>query len=90
MITRGSGSANLAAGRDGFSGVIDALMSRARPVFLCTLITIRDATPLLFDPFFRRMAVTIIFSLAFATLLALVVVPPLYAAFFSIRSDETG
>jgi multidrug efflux pump subunit AcrB len=41
--------------------------------------------PLLLDPFFKSMAVTIMFGLAFATLLTLVVVPLLYAALFRIH-----
>ncbi len=45
--------------------------------------------PLLLDPFFRSMAVTIMFGLIFATGLTLVVVPLLYASFFRIRGDET-
>jgi multidrug efflux pump subunit AcrB len=44
--------------------------------------------PLLMDPFFRSMAVTIMFGLIFATGLTLVVVPLLYAVFFGIRADE--
>ena len=46
--------------------------------------------PLLVDPFFRSMAVTIIFGLIFATGLTLIVVPLLYAAFFGIRAAEQG
>jgi multidrug efflux pump subunit AcrB len=34
------------------------------------------------------MAVVLLFGLAFATLLTLVVVPVLYGMFFRIRSDE--
>jgi Cu/Ag efflux pump CusA len=38
-----------------------------------------------FDPFFKSMAVTIMFGLAFATALTLVVVPLLYAVLFRIQ-----
>lgn len=41
--------------------------------------------PLLPDAFFVSMAVTIIFGLAFATVLTMIVVPVLYAIFFRIK-----
>lgn len=77
-IERGEGKAGLTA-------VLDASVSRARPVFLGALTTILGVAPLLFDPFFKSMAVTIMFGLAFATALTLIVVPLLYAVFFKIK-----
>ena len=71
-----------------FQAIIDAATSRARPVFLGAVTTVLGVAPLLLDPFFRSMAVTIMFGLVFATGLTLVVVPLLYAAFFGIRADE--
>jgi len=72
-------------GQEPYAAVIGAATSRARPVFLGALTTILGVAPLLLDPFFKSMAVTIMFGLAFATLLTLVVVPLLYAALFGIR-----
>jgi multidrug efflux pump subunit AcrB len=72
-------------GKAGLAAVLDASVSRARPVFLGALTTILGVAPLLFDPFFKSMAVTIMFGLAFATALTLVVVPLLYAALFRIQ-----
>ena len=60
----------------------------ARPVFLGAATTVLGVAPLLVDPFFRSMAVTIMFGLIFATALTLVVVPLLYAVFFGIRTTE--
>jgi multidrug efflux pump subunit AcrB len=77
-------------GKPRFLAVQDAAVSRARPVFLGAVTTVLGVAPLLVDPFFRSMAVTIMFGLIFATGLTLVVVPLLYAAFFGIRSDEQG
>jgi multidrug efflux pump subunit AcrB len=68
------------AGKEHLKAVTDAAVSRARPVFLGALTTILGVAPLLADPLFKSMAVTIMFSLAFATVLTLVVVPLLYAA----------
>ena len=73
-------------GNEPHAAVIGAAVSRARPVFLGALTTIFGVAPLLLDPFFKSMAVTIMFGLAFATLLTLVVVPLLYATFFRIRA----
>lgn len=73
------------AGKAGLAAVLDASVSRARPVFLGALTTILGVAPLLLDPFFKSMAVTIMFGLAFATALTLIVVPLLYAVLFRIR-----
>jgi multidrug efflux pump subunit AcrB len=78
------------SGKARLSAVMDAAVSRARPVFLGAFTTILGVAPLLADPFFKSMAVTIMFGLAFATVLTLVVVPLLYATLFGIRTDETA
>ncbi|WP_394131376.1 efflux RND transporter permease subunit [Shewanella maritima] len=79
--------------RDGkapYFAIIDAAMSRARPVILGATTTILGVAPLLIDPFFKSMAVTIMFGLLFATALTLVVIPLYYALFFRIKPvDET-
>jgi multidrug efflux pump subunit AcrB len=41
--------------------------------------------PLLTDAFFVAMAVTVMFGLAFATVLTLIVIPVLYTVFFRIK-----
>ncbi|WP_417604524.1 efflux RND transporter permease subunit [Oceanimonas baumannii] len=75
----------ISGGKPGFSAVVDAAVSRARPVFLGALTTILGVAPLVMDPFFKSMAVTIMFGLAFATVLTLVVVPLLYLVIFRIK-----
>jgi multidrug efflux pump subunit AcrB len=77
--------ADICGGGERFAAVVNASISRARPVFLGALTTILGVMPLLLDPFFKSMAVTIMFGLLFATVLTLVVVPVLYAALFGIR-----
>ncbi len=61
------------------NAIIDASLSRARPVLLGAFTTILGVAPLLIDPFFKSMAVTIMFGLLFATVLTLVVIPLFYA-----------
>lgn len=75
-------------GKARFTALIDASISRLRPVFLAAGTTILGMLPLLVDAFFNNMAVTIMGGLAFASLLTLVAVPTLYAMLFSIKSDE--
>lgn len=66
-------------GKEPYSAVISAATSRARPVLLGACTTILGVAPLLADPFFKSMSVTIMFGLLFATLLTLVVIPLFYA-----------
>ncbi|WP_420822962.1 efflux RND transporter permease subunit [Vibrio variabilis] len=74
------------AGTQPYEAIISAAMSRARPVILGAATTILGVAPLLVDPFFKSMAVTIMFGLLFATALTLIVIPLNYALFFRIKS----
>ncbi|AQT67900.1 Swarming motility protein SwrC [Anaerohalosphaera lusitana] len=69
-----------------FNAILDAGVSRVRPVSMAALTTVLGMIPLLTDAFFVAMAVTIMFGLAFATVLTLIVVPVLYACFYKIRA----
>ncbi|TDI58315.1 MAG: efflux RND transporter permease subunit [Alphaproteobacteria bacterium] len=70
-----------------YAAVMQAAVSRARPVAMAAVTTVLGMVPLLFDPFYIAMAVTIMGGLTFATLLTLVVVPVLYAIFFNIKAE---
>jgi multidrug efflux pump subunit AcrB len=76
-------------GKARFDAVIDSAVSRVRPVTLGVLTTVLGVIPLLWDPFFKSLAIVIITGLSFATVLTLVVVPTLYAVFFRVRTDES-
>jgi multidrug efflux pump subunit AcrB len=80
----------IGAGRPPQQALTDAAVGRTRPVLLGAIATVLGVAPLLADPFFKSMAVTIMFGLAFATVLTLVVVPLLYAALFRIRHRGAG
>ena len=71
-----------AEGKELLDAIMDSGASRLRPVLMAASTTALGLIPLLFDAFFVSMAVTIIFGLAFATLLTMVVVPVLYATFY--------
>lgn len=70
------------SGKETSVAIIDAAVSRLRPVAMAAVTTIFGMAPLFPDAFFASMAVTISFGLGFATILTMVVVPALYAVFF--------
>lgn len=71
------------------TAIIEASASRLRPVMMAAGTTVLGMVPLLFDPFFANMAVTIMGGLGFATLLTLLAVPCLYLLFMRIKPEET-
>lgn len=71
---------------DRYTALIDASVSRLRPVLLTAGTTSLGMLPLLWDAFFASMAVTIIGGLLFASLLTLIAVPVLYSLLFRITS----
>ncbi|MGL5334650.1 MAG: efflux RND transporter permease subunit, partial [Enterovibrio sp.] len=79
--------AEIKEGKMPYFAIIDAALSRAKPVLLGALTTILGVAPLLVDPFFKSMAVTIMFGLLFATILTLVVIPLFYAIFFKVQAE---
>ena len=76
----------LKGGKEPFQAILDSGVSRMRPVSMAALTTILGMAPLIQDAFFISMAVTIMFGLLGATVLTLVVVPVMYAAFFRIEA----
>ena len=72
-------------GEDTFDGagftlevMVEASISRLRPVLLAAGTTIAGMSPLLGDAFFMEMAVCIMSGLAFATLITLFALPVFY------------
>ncbi len=73
-------------GRSPAEATFYAAQQRLRPILLTTATTVLGMTPLLWGgtAMFMPMAITIIFGLAFATALTLLVVPVLYTRFFRV------
>ncbi len=73
-------------GREPARAVIEAAQRRLRPILLTTATTIGGLIPLWTGGgiMYQPMAITIIFGLAFATVLTLGVVPVLYSLFFRV------
>ena len=76
------------SGKDPYLAIVDASLSRVRPVCMAAITTILGMIPLLPDIFFKPMAVTIMFGLGFATILTLIVVPVLYRLFHKINVPQ--
>ncbi|USD66305.1 efflux RND transporter permease subunit [Vibrio sp. SCSIO 43136] len=73
------------SGKAPYHAVVEASLSRVRPVCMAAITTILGLVPLLPDIFFKPMAVTIMFGLGFATILTLIVVPVLYRLFHGVE-----
>ncbi len=71
-----------------YRAVVDATISRVRPVIMASLTTILGMLPLLTDPMYQAMAVTIISGLLVGTLITLVFVPLLYSVFYGVKIDR--
>ncbi len=76
-----------AAGKHIYQAILDSGVSRVRPVALGASTTVMGMIPLLTDPFFQGMAVTIVFGLSFATALTLLICPVIYATFFNAKEE---
>ena len=75
----------LAEGKEALPAVVDASVSRIRPVCMAAITTVLGMIPLVFDPFFKGMAVTVMGGLTFATGLTLILVPVLYVIFYRVK-----
>lgn len=71
-----------AEGKTVRDAIVEASVSRLRPVMLAAVTTVLGMVPLLGDAFFQSMAVTIMGGLTFATVLTLIAVPVFYLIFF--------
>lgn len=78
----------IAEGKDSYVAIVDSGVSRLRPVAMAAMTTVLGMIPLVADAFFVSMAVTVMFGLAFATVLTLMVVPVLYAILFRVPAHE--
>ena len=70
-----------------YQSIVLAARSRAIPVAMAAGITILGMIPLLPDPMFGGMAVTIMGGLFIATLLTIIVLPVFYAIIFNLKRE---
>jgi multidrug efflux pump subunit AcrB len=77
--------AEIDAGRDTWTAVVDAAVHRTRPVVLTAAATVLAMIPLTRSIFWGPMAIAIMGGLTVATLLTIFFLPALYAAWFRVR-----
>ncbi len=77
-------------GRAPYDAVVNAAISRFRPILMTTVTTVLGVMPLIVsvDPLFYAMAVILAFGLVFGTVLTLGVVPVLYALLFRVTAPN--
>ena len=68
-----------------YHAVVEATVSRVRPVLMASLTTIVGMIPLVGDPMFGSMAVTIMGGLTVGTVITLMLLPLFYTALYRIR-----
>ena len=78
---------DIGKGKAPYQALLDAGTTKLRPVCLVVITTVLGMMPLLLDPFFGSMAAGLMFGLACAVVLCLIVTPVLYAIFFGIHED---
>ena len=77
-------------GFNAYEAIIEASLSRFRPIILTTLTTVLGLVPLWYSGgvMWEPMAISIIFGLTFSTIFTLGFVPVLYALFFKISKNK--
>lgn len=78
------------AGHDRWHSIIDATVRRFRPIVLTALAAVLAMIPLSRSAFYGSMAISIMGGLIVGTVLTLVFLPALYAAWFRVKQDESG
>ncbi|MFJ3447795.1 efflux RND transporter permease subunit [Pseudomonas sichuanensis] len=78
---------DIAAGMGRWQAIIEATVRRFRPIVLTALAAVLAMIPLSRSVFYGPMAVAIMGGLIVATVLTLLFLPALYAAWFRVRKD---
>ena len=68
--------------------IVQATLSRVRPVLLASLTTVAGMLPLVSDPMYGPLAVTVIGGLVVGTLVTLLFLPVLYSLFFKVKAQK--
>jgi multidrug efflux pump subunit AcrB len=82
--------ADRAEGMEPRAAVLNAALSRFRPILMTTVTTVLGLMPLIvsMDPLFFSMAIVLASGLIFGTVLTLGVVPAIYAVLFRVKAPE--
>jgi multidrug efflux pump subunit AcrB len=79
---------NLKLGLTEYESIMQAAVSRLRPVILAALTTVLGVMPLLQDAFWISMAMTIMAGLTVGTVVTMLLVPVFYATLYKVKSPE--
>ena len=71
-----------------YDAVVNATVSRVRPVIMASLTTIVGMIPLVTDPMYGSMAITIMGGLTVGTIITLILLPILYTALFHVKKQN--
>ncbi|MCH5238897.1 MAG: efflux RND transporter permease subunit [Muribaculaceae bacterium] len=71
-----------------YPAIVHATISRVRPVLLASLTTVAGMLPLVSDPMYGPLAVTVIGGLLIGTLVTLLFLPVLYSLFFKVKPQK--
>jgi multidrug efflux pump subunit AcrB len=88
IVVLSKSRAEIGQGKAPYQAILDGCTTKMRPVCMVVITTVLGMIPLLLDPFFGAMAAGLMFGLAFAVALCLIVTPVLYAIFFGIHETE--
>jgi multidrug efflux pump len=77
-----------AEGRDVWDAVVEATLSRFRPIMLTAISTVLGFIPIAPTVFWGPMAFAIMGGLFVATMLTLIVLPALYVIFLRVKEPE--
>ncbi|MCM1517980.1 MAG: efflux RND transporter permease subunit [Pseudoflavonifractor sp.] len=78
----------VSGGMDAYHAVMEATVSRTRPVLMASLTTIVGMIPLVPDPMYSSMALVIMGGLSMGTVVTLILLPLFYAAMFKIKKPS--
>ena len=73
---------------DLFPAIVQATLSRVRPVLLASFTTVAGMIPLVSDPMYGPLAVTVIGGLIIGTMVTLLFLPVLYSLFFNVKAQK--
>jgi multidrug efflux pump subunit AcrB len=79
---------HIADGEDQWNAIIDSAVLRFRPIMLTAAAAILGMIPLIRNTFWGPMAVAIASGLFIATILTLLVLPTMYAAWFRVKKNK--
>jgi multidrug efflux pump subunit AcrB len=80
---------NLEEGMSRYDAIIEAAVSRLRPVALAAGTTVLGVIPLLQDVFWIGLAITLMAGLSFGTLITMFLVPVIYAILYRVKPEAS-